>query len=36
MDLRNKELVEAHLHSEWLAQSGLNMARPTLEMLDLD
>ncbi|MBC8281613.1 MAG: DEAD/DEAH box helicase, partial [Chloroflexi bacterium] len=36
MDLRNKELVEAHLHSEWLALSGLNMARPMLEILDFD
>jgi len=36
MDLRNQELVEAHLHSEWLAKSGLNLGHQVLEILDFD
>ena len=36
MDLRNQELVEAHLHSEWLAKTGLNLGRQMLDILDLD
>jgi hypothetical protein len=36
MDLRNQELVEAHLHAEWLATSGLNLGRQMLEILDFD
>ena len=36
MDLRNQDLVEVHLHSEWLAQSGLNLGRQMLEILDFD
>jgi len=35
MDLANQELVEAHLHSVWLAKVGLSLGRSMDETLDL-
>lgn len=36
MDLTNRELVEAHLHSIWLAETGLKLGSSMHEILDLD
>jgi ATP-dependent helicase YprA (DUF1998 family) len=36
MDLRNRELVEAHLYSTWLAIVGLSLGSSIAEVLDLD
>jgi superfamily II DNA/RNA helicase len=36
MDLANQELVEAHLHSVWLAKVGLRLGTTMSEFLDLD
>lgn len=36
MDLANRELVEAHLHSVWLGMIGLDLGRSIDEMLDLE
>jgi hypothetical protein len=36
MDLANQELVEAHLHSVWLARVGLRLGNTMSEFLDLD
>ena len=36
MDLANRELVEAHLHSVWLAQSGIALHDSVTELLDLE
>ena len=35
MDLRNKELVEAHIHSVWLANVGMFLGSSLKEVLDL-
>ena len=35
MDLRNRELVEAHLHSTWLAMVGLALGSGMVDILDL-
>ena len=35
MDLRNQELVKAHLYSTWLATTGLALGRGIHEILDL-
>ena len=36
MDLRNQELVKAHLYSTWLATTGLSLGRWIAEILDLN
>lgn len=36
MDVRNRELVEAHLHSTWLATIGMSLGSSVAETLDLD
>ncbi len=36
MDLRNRELIEAHLHSVWLSMVGLNLHNSIGAVLDLD
>ena len=36
MDLRNQELVKAHLYSTWLATTGLSLGRGIAEILDLN
>jgi superfamily II DNA/RNA helicase len=36
MDLANQQLVEAHLHSVWLAHVGLSLRNSMVEVLDLD
>ena len=36
MDLRNQELVKAHLYSTWLATTGLSLGRGMAEILDLN
>ena len=36
MDLGNKELVEAHLHSVWLMETGLGLGRSIEETIDRD
>ncbi|MBM4287361.1 MAG: DEAD/DEAH box helicase [Deltaproteobacteria bacterium] len=36
MDLGSKDLVEAHLHSVWLAMAGLNMGSSMVDLLDLN
>ncbi|MCH7787246.1 MAG: DEAD/DEAH box helicase, partial [Chloroflexi bacterium] len=36
MDLRNRELVEAHLHSMWLAIVGVTLGNDMVNILDLD
>ena len=36
MDLRNQELVKAHLYAEWLAIVGLSLGRQMVDILDLD
>ena len=36
MDLRNRELVEAHLYSTWLAITGLSLGNSMAEILDLE
>ena len=36
MDLRNQDLVKAHLHSEWLAIVKLGLGRQMVDILDLD
>ena len=35
IDLENEELVRAHLHSTWLAESGLSLGSSMTEILDL-
>lgn len=35
IDLENEELVRAHLHSTWLAASGLSLGASMVEVLDL-
>lgn len=35
IDLENEELVRAHLHSTWLAESGLSLGNSMTEILDL-
>jgi hypothetical protein len=35
LDLGNKELVEAHVHSVWLAATGARLGRGMVEVLDL-
>ena len=36
IDLANKELIEAHLHSVWLAIVGLSLKSQMVDVLDLD
>ncbi len=36
LDLANRELVEAHLHSVWLAEVGLGLGVSVADLLDLD
>jgi superfamily II DNA/RNA helicase len=36
MDLSNKELVEAHLHSVWLSEVKLDLQKSIVDLLDLD
>lgn len=36
MDLRNRDLLESHIHSIWLAETGLNLGKSIKEILDLD
>ena len=36
MDLSSKDLVEAHLHSVWLAIMGVDMGKSMVDLLDLD
>jgi len=36
LDLANRELVEAHLHSVWLAVVGLSLGKSLADLLDLD
>jgi len=36
IDLANQELVEAHLHSVWLALLGLKLGRQMVDVLDLE
>ena len=36
MDLGNQELVEAHLHSVWLMETGLNLGHSIEETIDRD
>jgi hypothetical protein len=36
MDLGSKDLVEAHLHSVWLAMIGLNLKKSMVDLLDLN
>jgi len=36
MDLTNKELVEAHLHSVWLSEVNLGLQHSIVDLLDLD
>ena len=36
MDLRNEELVKAHLYSTWLAASGLSLGSGMADILDLN
>jgi hypothetical protein len=36
MDLTNKELVEAHLHSVWLSEVKLHLQTSIVDLLDLD
>lgn len=36
MDLGSKDLVEAHLHSVWLATAGLSMGSSMVNLLDLN
>ncbi len=36
MDVRNKELLEAHLHSTWLATVGVPLGSGMREVLDVD
>ncbi len=36
LDLSNRELVEAHLHSVWLAEVGLSLGVSVADLLDLD
>jgi len=36
MDLGNKELVEAHLHSVWLAEVSLRLQNSIVDLLDLE
>jgi DEAD/DEAH box helicase/Putative DNA-binding domain/Helicase conserved C-terminal domain/Domain of unknown function (DUF1998) len=36
MDLSNKELVEAHLHSVWLSEVKLDLKKSIVDLLDLD
>ena len=36
MDLRNKELIESHIHSLWLAEAGVNLGISIKEILDLE
>jgi ATP-dependent helicase YprA (DUF1998 family) len=35
LDLGNQELVEAHIHSVWLAATGVRLGRGMVEVLDL-
>ena len=35
LDLGNQELVEAHIHSVWLAATGIRLGRGMVEVLDL-
>ena len=35
MDLRNQELVKAHLYSTWLATTGLSLGSGIADLLDL-
>jgi hypothetical protein len=36
LELGNKELVEAHVHSVWVAAAGLSLGRDMTSVLDLD
>ena len=36
VDLKNKELVEAHLHSTWLARVGITLGNSMADILDFD
>jgi hypothetical protein len=36
LDLGNAELVRAHVHSVWLARTGVGLGRSVAEVLDLD
>ena len=36
MELRNQELVKAHLHSIWLEHTGINLGNSMREILDLE
>ncbi|HEX5482648.1 MAG TPA: helicase-related protein [Terriglobia bacterium] len=35
LDLENQELLEAHIHSAWVAATGLKLGRGMIEVLDL-
>jgi Helicase conserved C-terminal domain len=35
LDLGNEDLVRAHIHSIWLAQSGLSLGRSLMDILDM-
>jgi hypothetical protein len=36
MDLRNRELVEAHIYSAWLAIVGLSLGSSVADILDFE
>ena len=36
MDLRNKELLESHIHSLWLAETGISLGNSIKEILELE
>ena len=36
LELGNKELIEAHIHSVWLAATGCSLGRDMTQVLDLD
>lgn len=36
MDLKNQDLVKAHIHSVWLAQTGVSLKNSVKDVLDLD
>lgn len=36
LELGNKELIEAHIHSVWLASTGSSLGRDMTQVLDLE
>ncbi len=36
LDLANEDLVRAHVHAIWLAQSGLDLGKSVAELMDID